>query len=80
MAVSKQNLTLSLDKEIIRRARILASKRSVSVSHLVAEELTRLVEEAESYEQAHRLALAELSKGFCSGGYKPVLRNEMHER
>ena len=80
VAVSKQNLTLSLDKEVIRRAKILAAKRSVSISQLVAEELTRLVEDAEAYEQARRLAVTELSKGFHSGGYEPVSRDELHER
>lgn len=80
MAMSKQNLTLSLDKEIIRRAKVLAAKRSVSVSHLVGEEISRLVEDTEAYERAHRLALNELNKGFRSGGYVPVRRDELHER
>jgi hypothetical protein len=80
MSTTKQNLTLSLDKEIIRRAKILAAERSVSVSHLVAHEITRIVEGADGYERAQRYALDELSKGFRSGGYKPVAREELHER
>ena len=80
MADRKQNLTLHLDKEIIQRAKILAAKRSVSVSHLVADEITRLVDDADAYEQAHRSAVNELSKGFRSGGYEPVPREELHER
>lgn len=80
MTTDKQNLTVSLDKGIIRRAKILAAKRSVSVSHLVADEITRMVEDAEAYEQAHRSALNELSRGFRSGGYDPVSREKLHER
>jgi hypothetical protein len=60
----KQNLTLSLDKDVVRHAKILAAMRSVSVSQLVAEKLTRLVRDAGAYEQAHRQALTELAKGF----------------
>ena len=80
MTAEKQNLTLSLDKETIRRAKILAAERFVSVSRLVAEELARLVHDEEAYQQAHRSALDELRKGFRSGGYKPVARDELHER
>ena len=80
MAVNKQNLTLSLDKETIRRARILAAQRSMSVSHLVASELTRLVDDADAYEQAQRSALDELRKGFHSGGYQRISRDELHAR
>jgi hypothetical protein len=80
VSANKQNLTLSLDKETIRRAKILAAERCVSVSRLIAEEITRLVEEADAYRRAHRSALEELAKGFRSGGYKPVPREELHER
>lgn len=80
MTINKQNLTVSLDKEIIRRAKVLAAQRSLSVSRLVADEITRLVEDAEAYEQAHRVAIAELRRGFSSGGYDPVSREELHGR
>ena len=52
----------------------------MSVSHLVADEITRMVEDVDAYEQAHRSALNELSRGFRSGGYEPVSREELHER
>ena len=80
MAVNKQNLTLSLDKETIRRARILAAEHSMSVSHLVASELTRLVDDADAYDNAQRRALEELRTGFRSGGYQGISRDELHER
>ena len=76
----KQNLTLSLDKEVVRHAKILAARRSVSISQLVADELTRLVRDADAYERAHRQALSELAKGFRSGGYQSLPRDELHER
>jgi hypothetical protein len=55
-----RNLTLRLDADTVRKARVLAAKRSTSISRLVADELSRLVREDEVYEQARLEALAEL--------------------
>ena len=76
---SRQNLTVQLNKELIKKARILAAKRETSVSGLVATELERLVTEDEAYEAARRSALQLLDQGFRLGG-KPVSRAELHER
>ncbi|MFW6055430.1 MAG: DUF6364 family protein [Thermodesulfobacteriota bacterium] len=75
----KQNITLSLDKRLIQQAKILAAKRSTSVSGLLSDELIRIIQESESYERAKRAALADLENGFALGG-KPVGREELHER
>ena len=50
--VMKRNVTVQLDDEVIRPAKVLATKRGTSVSGLVAAELTRLVAEDEGYEEA----------------------------
>jgi hypothetical protein len=39
----KQNITLSLDREIIKKAKVLAAKKEASVTKLLAEQLTRIV-------------------------------------
>lgn len=75
----KQNITLALDRSLVRRARMLAAERSTSVSQLVAQELTRLVERAERRERARRRALKNLETGFRLGG-KPAPRAVLHER
>jgi hypothetical protein len=69
----EQNLTVRLDGETIRRARILAAKRSTSISRLVAEEIDRLVREDDAYEQARIEALAQLESAddLGSGGRLP---------
>jgi hypothetical protein len=64
----KQNITISLDKELIRKARIIAARRGTSISKLLASELARTVEEADTYERARRQALAVLDEGFHMGG------------
>jgi hypothetical protein len=76
---SRQNVTVQLDRELIRKARILAAKRGTSVSGLLASELKKLIGEDEAYESARRSALEFLEKGFRLGG-KKVSREELHER
>lgn len=75
----KQNITLSIDKELIRKARILAAKKSISISRLLSDELTEIVMQNENYERARMKALAELTKGYHLGG-RPATRDELHER
>ena len=62
-----RNLTVRLDGGTIRKAKVLAAKRSTSVSRLVADEIDRLVREDDAYEQARVEALAELESGFDLG-------------
>ena len=76
----KQNITLSLDKDLLRKARLLSSRKSTSVSKLLSSELERLVTESERYAQAKRSALAALKKGFHMGGRQMVTRDELHDR
>ena len=76
----KQNITVSLDRELIRQARIVAARRGTSVSKLLADELARTVEEADTYQRAERQALATLDKGFHMGGQPLPPRDELHER
>ncbi|MFQ5756437.1 MAG: DUF6364 family protein [Acidiferrobacterales bacterium] len=76
----KQNITLRLEKELIRRARLVAAKRDTSISNLLSEELARITDEAERYEQAKKSALADLGTGFHLGGTLSASREELHER
>ena len=77
----KQNLTVRLDSGTIRKAKVLAAKRSTSVSRLVADEIDRLVQQDEEYEQARVEALAELESGFDLGskGHLPQ-REQVYDR
>ncbi|MFB3045830.1 MAG: DUF6364 family protein, partial [Acidiferrobacterales bacterium] len=59
----KQNITLRLEKELIRRARIVAAKRDTSISNMLSEELARVVNEAERYQQVKKGSLADLDVG-----------------
>lgn len=76
----RQNITLSLNKELIRKAKVLAAQQGVSVSALLAQYLTKIMEDEEAYEAAHRHALSLLAQGFHLGGKIPSARDEWHER
>lgn len=77
--MTKSNLTLQLDDDVIRRARVVAAKRGTSVSQLVARELTDLVEEEARYEDARRRAARFLDSAVARGG-RAWARDELHER
>ena len=84
--MAKTNLTLHLDAEVVRRARVVAAKRGTSVSALVALELDALVARDERYEAAARRALdllADPSRGVGGIWTRDDLyadRLERHER
>ena len=76
----KQNITLSLDKDLLRQTRQLSAGRSTSISKLLSEELERLVRDHRQYEQAKRRALAAMKKGSRMGGRIRATRDELHDR
>jgi hypothetical protein len=53
----KQNVTISLDRRIIQKAKIFAARRSTSISGLLAHQIAVLVGEEEAYERAKRQAM-----------------------
>ena len=64
----KQNLTISLDRETMRKAKILAAKHSTSISNLVKGQIEILVAKEDAYKKAMQDALALLEQGFDLGG------------
>lgn len=76
----KQNITLSIDKELIVRAKVLAARRRTSISKMLAEDLKTLVEDSERYNTAKTKALFNLKKGFHLGGQKIPGRELLHDR
>ncbi len=76
----KQNLTISLDRQAIQKAKIIAARRSTSISGLLAHQIELLIGEEEAYERAERQAMTLLDQGFHLGGVVRVSRDELHER
>jgi predicted transcriptional regulator len=76
----KQNVTISLSPETIRKAKVLAARRSTSISGLLAEQIESLVGTEQAYTRSERAALALLEQGLHLGGVITASRDELHER
>ena len=76
----KQNVTISIDRKTIQKAKVLAARPSTSISGLLAHQIEILVGGEEAYERAERQALTLLDQGFPLGGVIRVGRDELHER
>jgi len=77
--MARANLTLQMDAEVIRRARIVAAKRGTSVSALAATRLRELVDEDDRVELARARAEAILKRASQRGG-RGWTRDELHDR
>ncbi len=75
-----RNITLTLDEDVIREAKVIAAKRGSSVSALLRAELERLVREDRAYDAARQAALRRLQKGSHLGGGPLPSREELHDR
>ena len=80
MRIVKTNITLKLDTDILREARILAAEEGLSISGLLAAKLDEVVRQRKGYDRSRRRALARLRKGFDLGWTRPGSRHELHER
>lgn len=78
--MTKQNVTISLTRQTLRKVKILAARRETSISGLLASQVEALVGEDEAYERAERQATALLDQGFHLGGVIRATRDEWHER
>lgn len=80
--MEKQNITLSLPKDILLKVKLLAVRRQTSVSGLLAGELEKLVRQEEVYNFAKQRNLLLLDRGLDLGTYGELSldRGELHER
>jgi Family of unknown function (DUF6364) len=77
--MAKRNLTIQLDEATIQPAKIVAGRRGMSLSGLVAQQLTELAESDERYERAQAVALEALV-GASAGGTPTWHREELYRR
>ena len=76
----KTNITLKVDADLLREARIIAAEEGRSVSGLLADHLEALVRERKAFDRARRRALARLRHGFDLRWTPAKSRDELHER
>ena len=77
---SKQNITLSLNVQTLKKARVLAAQRGTSVTGLITQQIEELVEKNDSYEIAKARALELLRSGFGFEGIEHMTKEKMHDR
>ena len=76
----KQNVTVQLDQAIIREAKVLAAKRSSSLSKFLSDQIQLIAAQESDYELNKKQALARLDKGYSLGGGKFPKREELYSR
>lgn len=78
--MATKNITLSVDEELLRRARILAAERGTSVSALVSELLTQAVGQVDDYDEVWARELRIMREGLYEMGGRRPTRAELHQR
>ncbi len=80
--MERQNVTLSLPKPLLRKAKVLAAQQDKSLSELMREALEGRVNERSEYDKAKKRHLKLLERGLDLGskGELTVSREELHER
>ena len=76
----KTNVTLKLDADLLREARVVAAEEGRSISGLLADRLEAMVRERKAFDRARRRALARLRNGMDLQWTPPKTRGELHER
>jgi len=80
MAITKQNITLAVEKRLLKQARAIAAQRGLSVSALLSGELTRFVEQERKYRRAQASALARLETPSHLNFMNKPTRDSLHDR
>ncbi|TCO58583.1 DUF6364 family protein [Actinocrispum wychmicini] len=75
----KRNLTIQLDEEVVREAKVLAAKRGTSVSSLLAHYVTKMTSDRQRYEEAKTRALKAMDSAVDRGGVTWT-REELYDR
>jgi len=80
--MNRQNVTLSLPKSLLKKAKAIASSKDKSLSQILKDSLEEKVREETGYKRAKEKHKKLLIKGFNLGtkGHFTVSREELHER
>ena len=76
----KTNVTLKLDADLLREARVVAAEEGRSISGLLTDPLEALVRERKAFARARKRALARLREGLDLQWTPAKSRDELHER
>ncbi len=80
--MDRQNVTLSLPRALLKKAKLIAARKEKSLSALIREALEKSVSEETGYRKAKQRHTRLLKKGFDlgTGGQFTIKRDELHDR
>lgn len=78
MKTKRKNVTVTLEEDVARWARIEAAKLDTSVSQMLGDFLKERMTEEQSYERAMKYALSR--KPFLNTDGRYISREEAHDR
>jgi hypothetical protein len=82
LKAERQNVTLSLPKELIKKSKIMAAQKDMSLSAFLRAALENKIREETGYESARERQAGILEKGFDFGtkGQVGFNRDDLHAR
>lgn len=80
--MDKQNITLSVPKDVLQKIKLLAVKKGTSVSGLMTRVLQDIVAEEDGFQDARLRHLSLLDRGLDlnTNGARDWTREELHDR
>lgn len=80
--MERQNVTLSLPKAVLKKAKLLALKEEKSLSALIRESIEEKIRKNTGYREAMETEIRRMKQGLHlgTGGRKPCARGDLHER
>jgi len=80
--MEKQNITLSLPKEILKKGKMLAAKKGIPLNELIREMLQISTESEEGYQTAADRQIKRMEEGIQLGtkGQISWKRDQLHRR
>jgi predicted transcriptional regulator len=80
-ASTKVNLTIKIDKALLRKMRIIAAEKGTSISALVVDAINEQSTRSGSYEESMKRAIALMNEGLGGSVWeRGYSRDELHER
>lgn len=80
--MEKQNITLAVPKDVLKKIKLIAVERGTSISALMVNLMRELASSEDDYESAKRRQMELMRKGFDLGTHGEITwdRDSLHER
>ena len=80
--MEKQNITLAVPKDVLKKIKLIAVERGTSISGLIVNMMRELASSEDDYEAAKRRQIEYMRKGFDLGTHGEITwdRDSLHER